>query len=131
MTMRVGPSASAMSFAEPRPPFIAPSLATRFAQAATQGQSFFAASGDWGSAGLILLGGTDCAPATTSQNVSEMSADPNVTSVGGTQFTPIYDAQGNDIGNVPETAWSNSGATGGGNSAVFAKPAYQNSVTPS
>src|SRR5277367_213160 len=60
-----------------------------------------------------------------------MAADPNVTAVGGTQFVPNYDAGGNDVGNVAETAWNNgSGATGGGRSALFGKPSYQNSVTP-
>jgi subtilase family serine protease len=54
-----------------------------------------------------------------------MSADPNVTSVGGTQFTPTY-ASGNDQGYASERVWNDSsGATGGGVSQVFAKPAYQ------
>ena len=110
------------------PSFYTATLDFAFKQAAAQGQSVFAASGDWGSAGLDLAG-SRCVTATT-QNVSETSADPNVTSVGGTQFVPNYDAQGSDVGNVPETAWSDSGATGGGKSAFFAKPAYQNSVTP-
>jgi kumamolisin len=110
------------------PSFYSTTLANAFAQAATQGQSVFAASGDWGSAGLTLSGNS-CVPATT-PNVSETSADPNVTSVGGTQFTPNYDSSSNDVGNVSETAWSDSGATGGGKSAVFPKPSYQNSVTP-
>ncbi len=111
------------------PSFYNTTLDNALAQAASQGQSFFAASGDWGSAGLVLSGNR-CVPSTSSQNVSEVAADPNVTSVGGTQFVPNYDNNGNDVGNVPEIAWSDSGATGGGHSAVFAKPAYQNSVSP-
>ncbi len=110
--------------------FYTMTLGPWFAQAATQGQSVFAASGDWGSAGLVLGSGDRCMTAIT-PNVSEMSADPNVTSVGGTQFTATFDQDGNNVGHVPESAWSNGiGATGGGKSAVFAKPTYQNSLTP-
>ena len=115
---------------EPRS-FYSTTLGNALTQAATQGQTVFVATGDLGSAGLTLGGdGKTCVTAST-QNVSEVSAHPLVTAVGGTQFNATYDAQGNDIGNVPETAWSNGfGATGGGRSAVFAKPAYQNSATP-
>ena len=67
----------------------------------------------------------------TTKNVSELAANPNVTAVGGTQFSPTYDAQGNDVGNVPKAAWNNgAGATGGGKSMLFAKPPYQNAGTP-
>src|SRR5271166_689528 len=54
-----------------------------------------------------------------------MSADPNVTSVGGTQFSPTYSG-GNDQGYATESVWDDaSGATGGGASQVFPKPGYQ------
>jgi len=101
------------------------------AQAAAQGQSVFVASGDNGAAGLMLNhDGTACVPG-TSRNVSEAAADPNVTAVGGTEFTPTYDANGNDQGFVAESAWDDgSGATGGGKSRVFPKPAYQQGTTP-
>ena len=57
-------------------------------QAAAQGQSVFVSSGDYGAAGYILnTHGTECVPG-ISRNVSETSADPNVTAVGGTEFTP-------------------------------------------
>jgi len=97
-----------------------------FSQAAAQGQSVFVASGDQGAAGLVLnSAGTECVAA-TSRNVSELAASPNVTGVGGTQFTPSYNASGNDSGNVPESVWDESfGASGGGASAVFSKPAFQ------
>ncbi len=109
--------------------FYSTTLGNAMTQAATQGQTVFAATGDWGSAGLTSSAGK-CVTATT-QNVSEMAADPNVTAVGGTQFRPTYDSQGNDVGNVPEAAWNNgAGATGGGKSLVFAKPPYQNAGTP-
>ncbi len=102
-----------------------------FAQAASQGQSVFISSGDNGAAGAVFDSASNSCVPGSSQNVSELSADPNVTAVGGTQFAPSYDDSGNDTGWVAEAAWNQSGATGGGESAVFAKPAYQNGVTPS
>lgn len=115
--------------------FYTTTIGNAMTQAAAQGQSVLAASGDWGSAGLVAQGNS-CVPGTT-QNANEVAANPNVTGVGGTQFTPIYDSGGNDIGNVPETAWADAqaasgigGATGGGKSAIFAKPSYQNASTP-
>ena len=101
-------------------------LDTLFAQAASQGQSVFIASGDWGAAGLQYQSGA-CVTGTT-QNASEMAASPHVTAVGGTMFNPQYDASGNDIsvvGVAPggiETAW---GSSGGGVSKIFPKPAWQ------
>ncbi len=102
-----------------------------FAKAAAQGQSIFVAQGDAGAADVVLDPKTmNCVTGTT-RHVNEMGADPNVTAVGGTQFTPKYDASGNDIGSVPETVWNDgSGAGGGGASALFAKPGYQSGVTP-
>ncbi|MBF6569180.1 MAG: hypothetical protein IVW54_09940 [Candidatus Binataceae bacterium] len=102
-----------------------------FVQAAAQGQSIFISSGDQGAAGLVLNGaGTACVVGTTA-NVNEMAADPNVTGVGGTQFTPDFDSSGNDLGSTAESVWDDgSGASGGGKSAIFRKPTYQNAVTP-
>jgi subtilase family serine protease len=102
-----------------------------FVQAAAQGQSVFISSGDYGAAGLVLNGsGTACVVG-SSANVSEMAADSNIVSVGGTQFTPNFDGSGNNIGSVAESVWNDrTGASGGGKSAIFAKPSYQNSVTP-
>jgi hypothetical protein len=111
------------------PSFYSETLGNAFTQAALQGQTMMAATGDWGSAGLVDNNNA-CVTAST-QNVSEVATNPNVTAVGGTQFVPNYDAQGNDIGSVPEMAWNNgAGATGGGKSTVFPKPSYQNPVTP-
>lgn len=88
-------------------------------------------SGDNGAAGLVLNArGTECVPG-TSRSVSEAAADPNVTGVGGSEFIPSYDANGQDVGSVAEAAWDDpSGATGGGKSQVFTKPSYQKVVTP-
>jgi subtilase family serine protease len=53
------------------------------------------------------------------------SADPLVTSVGGTELN--LDQQGNRL--TPDTVWNDGyGAGGGGVSAVFARPWYQNGV---
>jgi len=102
------------------------SLDSVFAQAAAQGQSVFVSSGDEGAAGVALDPGGAACVAGTSRNVNEMAASPNVTGVGGTQFTPIYNGAGVDSGNVPESTWDESiGAGGGGTSAMFTKPAFQ------
>jgi kumamolisin len=98
-------------------------LDTQFRKAAAQGQSVFISSGDNGAKGACGSPG---------RNVNEASADPNVTSVGGTEFTPVY-LNHNDSGFVPESAWSdypNGGVTGGGASTLFSKPSYQAASTP-
>ncbi len=103
-------------------------LDTLFAQAATQGQSVFIASGDWGAAGLQYDATSNSCVTGTTPNASEMAASPHVTGVGGTTFIPQYNASGNDIsvvGVAPggvESAW---GSSGGGVSKIFSKPAWQ------
>ena len=97
-----------------------------FQTAASQGQSVFIATGDWGAAGLRYAGGT-CVAGTT-RNPSEMATSPHVTAVGGTTFSPQYNSSGNDtsvVGVAPggiESGWN---ASGGGESAIFAKPMWQ------
>jgi subtilase family serine protease len=111
--------------------FFTKTLDPIFAQAAAQGQSVFISSGDQGAAGIVLNASATACVAGTSRNVSEMSADPNVIAVGGTEFTPVYDSSNNDIGDVAENAWNDgTGAGGGGASTVFSKPAWQASGTP-
>jgi len=94
-------------------------------QAASQGQSIFVASGDFGAA--VPIPPQDNPSSTP--GVNELAADPFVTGVGGTQFTPTYDQNGDDVGYSLEEAWTASdvlnGATGGGVSEFFAKPSYQ------
>jgi subtilase family serine protease len=63
-----------------------------FKKAAAQGQSVFVSSGDQGAAGIMLNSSQTQCVLGTSQNVNEMSADPNVTAVGGTQAVPSYSA---------------------------------------
>ncbi len=71
-------------------------------QAASQGQSVFISSDDDGAAGLVYDSHTqECVPG-SSRNVNEMSADPNVTSVGGTSFNPNFDGSGNDTSTVDD-----------------------------
>ena len=95
-----------------------------FMKAVAHGQSVFVSAGDHG-----VDQCDDEAP-----NPNELSTDPNVTSVGGTEFVPNWDTNGNDVGFVSEYAWNdtdaaNAGtnsATGGGASQVFTtKPTWQ------
>ncbi len=112
-------------FCGPSPAFITGIIHPLFEQAAAQGQSVFVSSGDQGVAGLGYDPATNACVAGNSPSVNEMSADPNVTSVGGTQFTPRM-AGGTDLGYTIESVWNDaSGASGGGASQIFSKPAYQ------
>jgi len=78
-----------------------------FAEAAVQGQAWFAASGDDGS--------NDCGTSTLAADYP--SSDPNVVAVGGTTLNLT------GTGAVlSETAWSDGG---GGLSVVFTQPTYQ------
>jgi len=45
---------------------------------------------------------------------------PNASAIGGTQFTPNFDSNGDDVGSVAESTWNDGGgATGGGQSKNF------------
>lgn len=92
--------------------------ATLFQQAAAQGQSVFAASGDYGT--------SDCA--TSALAVDDPASQPFVTGVGGTTLSAI--------GPPPsESAWNDSsirtGAGGGGVSSLHAMPSYQSDAPTS
>lgn len=87
-----------------------------FKQAAAQGQSFFAASGDSGA--YDCLGSTDLA-------VDHPASDPYVTAVGGTTLTVTSSG-----GYASESAWSWAShspklGSGGGLSKVFSQPTWQ------
>jgi subtilase family serine protease len=102
-------------------------------EAALQGQSVLAAAGDTGSAGCYRQD-----PTNTAVNQLDPSAQPNVTSVGGTL---IYTTTSSSAGALwspgaplDEAVWNDGnsgtyttgpGATGGGISAVWPMPSYQ------
>lgn len=111
--------------------FYTGSLDPIFAQAASQGQAVFVSSGDDGAADIVLNAKGNACVLGKTQNVSEMAADPNVIAVGGTQFTPTFNSSNNDLGSAAESVWNDgSGAGGGGASAIFPKPSWQDSRTP-
>lgn len=121
---------------------------TIYMQAAAQGQSILASSGDEGSEGCY--GFTNQSVAVQEQLAVDFPASsPYVTAVGGTQMAAgttapgasTYwatasgtDAVGSLLSYVPEVAWnedsSNNGivAGGGGASAVFSRPTWQTGV---
>jgi len=120
-------------------------------QAVVQGQTVFHSSGDYGSnwiCGNVIpippiydQSSCDKVPktATGSQpSVDEEAASPNLTSVGGTQFTPVYDSAGNDMSVMTddlEVTWNGGenkpnncpakDASGGGKSQIYTKPDWQ------
>ena len=89
---------------------------TLFQEAAVQGQSFFAASGD--------TGADDCHTGTR-PGVDDPASQPFVTGVGGTTLS--------SLGPPPtETVWDNgSGAGGGGISSRWTMPSYQSGAPSS
>jgi hypothetical protein len=87
---------------------------TLLEQAATQGQTVFAASGDAGSDGCYAPPQTD-----TSLAVSDPSSQPYVTGVGGTSITSPGTPPGQQV-------WNDSlGASGGGISQRWPMPSWQ------
>src|SRR5579875_377905 len=85
-----------------------------FTLAAAQGQTIFAAAGDFGNQAA-------CSPTVSVFGVSDPSSQPYVTGVGGTSLTLNSD---NSYGS--ETVWNNStGASGGGVSALWPMPSWQ------
>jgi subtilase family serine protease len=102
-----------------------PNLRSAFQNAAARGVTVLASSGDDGATDA-QVNGDDLY--TTPVN-SWPSADPLVTSVGGTQLT--LDDNGNRT--APDMVWNDlntvgGGAGGGGISSVFPRPAFQNGV---
>jgi subtilase family serine protease len=110
-----------------------------WAQAASQGQSVFVASGDSGAAGCDL---STEQTATQGKAVNAICSTPNSTCVGGTEFNDTVNpgsywsgtnGQGmsSALSYIPELAWNESGwsdsldATGGGISTVYPRPGWQ------
>ncbi len=103
-------------------------LHTTYMKAASQGQTVFVAEGDEGAAEFQFDASTDTCGLGTSRNVNELASDPNVTSIGGTQFKPDYNSAGDDVGFVAESVWNEPqflpeeiGSGGGGASTVWTK----------
>ena len=88
---------------------------TLFAQAATEGKSVFASTGDNGS--------TDCN--TSALAVDDPGSQQFVTSVGGTKLSNYQNP-------AAQTVWNDSdGASGGGISTMSAMPSYQSGAPAS
>jgi subtilase family serine protease len=88
---------------------------TLFEEAASQGQSVFAAAGD--------SGADDCGNGT--QAVDDPASQPDVTGVGGTHLS-------SDTAAASQTVWNDGngqGAGGGGISTLWSAPSWQSSVT--
>jgi subtilase family serine protease len=91
-----------------------------FEAAAAHGVTVLASSGDGGATDAMADGRTDYPYPVNSWP----SADPLVTSIGGTQLH--LDDAGDRT--APDSVYNDYGASGGGRSHVFARPAYQNAV---
>jgi pseudomonalisin len=88
-----------------------------YAQAAAQGQTVFVATGDDGA--------DDCGDG-RGAGVNVLATSPNVTAVGGTALNAVFDDNGNATAYLSEAVWNDGkGASGGGPSILFRKPAYQ------
>ena len=93
-----------------------------FLQMAAQGQSIFAASGDWGAYGCSAFGILPT-PSSQALQVADPSNQPYVTSVGGTSFRQpergpvVFDPGTNPNPTYPGTSaegtWNEGAATGG------------------
>ncbi len=113
-------------------------------QAASQGMSVFVASGDAGAAGC-QSGNSTTGTATA---VNGLCSSPYATCVGGTEFNEgahaaqywsaaNSSAYGSALGYIPEAVWNESAldggsamwASGGGASAIYARPSWQAKVS--
>ena len=123
------------SFAAPEPTFpnaeSIRDLRSAYKNAAANGVTVLAASGDQGPSGPKTLTSQGFAATYYLHRVAEWPADdPLVTGVGGLQL--FLDAKGNPT--QPPAVWNDTAlfgspaAGGGGTSSVFARPWYQNEV---
>ncbi|HEX3515580.1 MAG TPA: S53 family peptidase [Trebonia sp.] len=119
------------------------SLRSAYINAAAHGVTVLAASGDQGSTSDICNPSSGCANpdnvgcCASTRSIDWPSSDPLVTGVGGTQLT--LNAQG--VRTAPDQVWDDlsstlgvtgpvytGGSSGGGRSAVFSRPQFQNRV---
>ncbi|HEX4453103.1 MAG TPA: S53 family peptidase [Kofleriaceae bacterium] len=114
-------------------------LARLFEQAAAQGQTIVASSGDAGAA--MCDEQLARPPQSQTRDVNAYCSSGAVTCVGGTTLhdgDADWSANGSAVGYIPEGAWNEPGtpsntvaaASGGGFSAVVALPSYQAPVAP-
>lgn len=92
-----------------------------FAQAALQGQTVVAASGDDGSSDCLATGHD------SRLAVDNPASQPMVTGVGGVEFNSALSAK------AAPSVWNDAtyaGASGGGLSQVFGEPPYQRAIYP-
>jgi kumamolisin len=86
---------------------------------AAQGQSFYAASGDWGASDNY----------SSTKSVWDMAAQPYACAVGGTTLSVV--SPGVNLTYKGEIVWNNSmGVSGGGVSSYWTEPGYQAQVHP-
>ncbi len=101
------------------------SLHSSFERARNNHATVYASAGDSGSA--VDVCDKTGTPVALTEGANYPSSDPLVSGVGGT--TLLADKSGKYIG---ETTWNESaigaGATGGGFSAIFPRPSYQNGI---
>jgi hypothetical protein len=95
--------------------------ASLFQQAAVQGQTVIAASGDAGSVDCYLPPIDN----TTSLAVDDPGSQPWVTSVGGTTLTALGPPPSQSVWNAGYVTQSSGGAGGGGISTLWTMPAWQ------
>jgi kumamolisin len=89
-------------------------VSTTFSEAALLGVTVFAASGDQGS---------DCQIGDGHAHVLYPTADPYLTSCGGTEIENV-----SGFGSFDEVLWNDNGASGGGVSDFFVVPSWQASA---
>ncbi|HTW88354.1 MAG TPA: protease pro-enzyme activation domain-containing protein, partial [Candidatus Binataceae bacterium] len=118
------------------------------AQAVMQGQTLFHSSGDYGSFYPCGQPSNQRGETGIQPSIEESSASSDVTVVGGTQFDPVYDLNGNNTSVLApgfEQVWQTAtplspvpsptptptkGTSGGGISVVFPAPPWQASIVP-
>ncbi len=95
----------------------AKAVTTLYKQAAVQGQTIVASSGDSGSEACLNFDGNP-----NRLSVNFPASDPYVLGVGGTAITNLVRRPGEVVWN---DGFDNHGAGGGGKSAIFGEPRYQ------
>lgn len=107
-------STSWLSCEPNKPTGFAAAESTDFEQAAAQGQTVLAASGDYGSEGCDQFDGSG------QLSVDDPASDPYVTAVGGTSWTSSAPRAGERTWNEPSE-----GSSGGGVSSLWPMPSWQ------